>query len=134
MAGTWTFLTNHGHVLVAVAADPHARLREIAARVGITERAAQLIVGDLETSGYLSKERVGRRNRYLLNRGGPFRHPAEAERSVDEMLAIFVPPTGIREPAVDAGDDAQHDSLDDSRDHGRDRDREPDGERDQRLA
>ena len=64
MPGEWTFLTNHGHVLIAVATDPQARLREIAQRVGITERAAQLIVNDLEAAGYISKERVGRRNRY----------------------------------------------------------------------
>jgi predicted transcriptional regulator len=97
MPGTWTFLTNHGHVLVTIAADPEARLREIAARVGITERAAQLIVGDLEAAGYLSKERVGRRNRYHVHEGGSFRHPAEADRTVDSLLAIFVPaPTARR--------------------------------------
>ena len=90
MPGSWTFLTNHAHVLVVVAADPDARLREIAARVGITERAAQLIVGDLESYGYLSKERVGRRNRYEVHPGGRFRHPAEAEQTVDALIAIFV--------------------------------------------
>jgi DNA-binding MarR family transcriptional regulator len=90
MPGTWTFLTNHAHVLVTVASDPDARLREIASRVGITERAAQLIVGDLEAAGYLSKERVGRRNRYQLHPGGRFRHPAESEQSVDRLLAIFL--------------------------------------------
>ena len=89
MPGGWTFLTNHGHVLVAVARDPDARLREIAAAVGITERAAQLIVSDLEASGYLAKERVGRRNRYVLHPGRPLRHPAEADRSVDALLAVF---------------------------------------------
>lgn len=96
MPGTWTFLTNHGHVLVTVASDPDARLREIAARVGITERAAQLIVGDLETAGYLSKERVGRRNRYVLHAGGRFRHPAESDQSVDSLLAIFLGGTSTR--------------------------------------
>jgi hypothetical protein len=128
MPGTWTFLTNHGHVLVAVAADPHARLREIAARVGITERAAQLIVRDLEASGYLSKERVGRRNRYLLHRGVPFRHSAEADRSVDQMLAIFVPERSSGEPAADVGvhtgpatgDDGGHDAGDDGGHDARD--------------
>jgi len=92
MAGGWTFLTNHGHVLLAVARDPDARLREIAVRVGITERAAQLIVSDLEVAGYLSKQRVGRRNRYVLHPGQPFRHPAEADRPVDDLLAIFGAP------------------------------------------
>lgn len=86
---TWTFLTNHGHVLLAVAADPDARLRDIADRVGITERATQLIVADLERAGYLSKERVGRRNRYSLVPGARFRHPAESSHRVDELLAIF---------------------------------------------
>jgi DNA-binding IscR family transcriptional regulator len=91
MPGGWTFLTNHGHVLLVVAGNPDARLREIAASVGITERATQLIVSDLETSGYLVKQRVGRRNRYLLNQARPFRHAAEAHRSVDELIAIFTP-------------------------------------------
>ena len=90
MPGSWTFLTNHAHVLVVVAADPDVRLREIASRVGITERAAQLIVGDLEAGGYLSKERIGRRNRYQVHTGGRFRHPAESGQSVDSLLAIFV--------------------------------------------
>lgn len=92
MPGGWTFLTNHGHVLLAIASDPEARLREIAVRVGITERAAQLIVSDLEAGGYLAKERVGRRNRYVLHRDRPFRHPAEAQRSVDALIAIFADP------------------------------------------
>lgn len=92
MPGEWTFLTNHGHVLVAISADPHARLREIAQRVGITERAAQLIVNDLEAAGYITKERVGRRNRYELQRGGKFRHPAEAHGSVDDLLKLFAGP------------------------------------------
>ena len=69
MAASWTFLTNHGHVLLAIADDPETRLRDIAARVGITERAAQLIVSDLEAGGYLTKEKVGRRNHYTVVRG-----------------------------------------------------------------
>lgn len=85
----WTFLSNHGHVLLAISNDPDARLRDIALRVGITERAAQLIVADLEKAGYLTKERVGRRNRYTVIRGMHFRHPAEAERTVDDLLTIF---------------------------------------------
>ena len=102
MPGTWTFLTNHAHVLVAVATDPDARLREIAARVGITERAAQLIVGDLEAGGYLSRQRIGRRNRYQIHHGGAFRHPAEAEHSVDLLLAIFLTHTnGVDRPEQD---------------------------------
>jgi predicted transcriptional regulator len=85
----WTFLTNHAHVLLAISDDPQVRLRDIAARVGITERATQLIVADLEEAGYLRKERVGRRNRYTVARGRRFRHPAESDHSVDELLGIF---------------------------------------------
>lgn len=86
---TWTFLSNHGHVLLAIADDPDVRMRDIAARVGITERAAQLIVADLEEAGYLTHTRVGRRNSYQLAQGRPFRHPAEAGRVVDDLIGIF---------------------------------------------
>jgi DNA-binding MarR family transcriptional regulator len=89
MAASWTFLTNHGHVLLAIADDPETRLRDIAARVGITERAAQLIVSDLEAGGYLTKEKVGRRNHYTVVRGRTFRHPAEAGRRIDDLIGIF---------------------------------------------
>jgi predicted transcriptional regulator len=85
----WTFLSNHGHVLLAVAGDPQARVRDIADRVGITERATQQILGDLVDSGYLTKERVGRRNEYEVKRGQPFRHPAERNRTIDDLIAIF---------------------------------------------
>ena len=87
----WTFLTNHGHVLLALARDPAIRLRDVAAQVGITERAAQLIVADLERAGYVAKERVGRRNRYTIVPDRPFRHPAEADQQVGDLLAIFAP-------------------------------------------
>jgi hypothetical protein len=91
----WTFLTNHAHVLLALAREPTARLRDVAVTVGITERACQAIVADLEAGGYLAKERVGRRNQYTINPAGPFRHPAEADRSVGDLIALF---TG-RQPA-----------------------------------
>ncbi|MCU0266936.1 MAG: winged helix-turn-helix domain-containing protein [Actinomycetia bacterium] len=89
MARGWTFLSNHGHVLLVIARDPQARLRDIAQRVGITERAAQVIVADLEAGGYVTKEKVGRRNYYVLAEGRRFRHPVEEGYSVDELLAIF---------------------------------------------
>ncbi|RZU54275.1 DNA-binding MarR family transcriptional regulator [Krasilnikovia cinnamomea] len=91
----WTFLTNHAHVLLAIARDPTARLRDIADLIGITERAAQAIVADLETAGYLHRERVGRRNQYTVNPAGRFRHPAEADRSIGDLLNLFTgtPPT-----------------------------------------
>lgn len=85
----WTFLSNHGHVLLAVAQDPQARVRDLAVRVGITERATQQILGDLVDAGYMSKARVGRRNEYEVKRGQPFRHPAERSRPIDDLLAIF---------------------------------------------
>jgi DNA-binding MarR family transcriptional regulator len=86
---TWTFLTNHAHVLLVVAEDSEVRLRDIADRVGVTERAVQGILTDLEECGYLVRERVGRRNRYRLVRGGRFRHPLESSRRVDDLLRIF---------------------------------------------
>ncbi len=85
----WTFLTNHGHVLLAIARNPTARLRDVADEVGVTERAAQAIVADLEAGGYLRRTRVGRRNEYTVNPSGHFRHPAEADRQVGDLLALF---------------------------------------------
>jgi hypothetical protein len=85
----WTFLTNHGHVLLAIARDPDARLRDVADTVGITERAAQAIVADLEAAGYLDRTRVGRRNHYTVNPNGPFRHPAQADHRIGDLLALF---------------------------------------------
>jgi predicted transcriptional regulator len=87
----WTFLTNHAHVLVAIARDPQVRLRDVAAQVGITERAAQKIVADLVAAGYLSRIREGRRNAYTVASGRPFRHPLEAGHQLDELLAVLVP-------------------------------------------
>ena len=83
----WTLLTNHGHVMVFLARNPESRLRDLAAEVGITERAAQRIVNELVEDGYLLRERVGRRNRYRLNRRAPMRHPIERDHSVGELLA-----------------------------------------------
>lgn len=89
-AKEWTFLTNHAHVLLAIAREPTTRLRDVAASVGITERAAQAIVADLEAAGYLRRERVGRRNEYTVNPGGRFRHPSESDHSIGELLGLFV--------------------------------------------
>lgn len=85
----WTFLTNHAHVLLCLAQDDDARLRDIAAAVGITERAVQTILGDLEEAGYLGRERVGRRNHYEVHQGLPLRHPLEDDHSVGELLAVL---------------------------------------------
>jgi DNA-binding MarR family transcriptional regulator len=84
----WTFLSNHGHVLVSLAADPGARVRDIAERVGITDRAVQLIVADLEAAGYVERRRVGRRNHYTVATHGRFRHPLEQHVRVGDFLAL----------------------------------------------
>ena len=92
---SWTFLTNYGHVLVCIWADPDVRLRDIATQVGITERAVFGIVSDLEAEGYLIRERVGRRNRYTVNAGRPLRHPVEQRHSISELLAAVAPPPTV---------------------------------------
>lgn len=86
---TWTFLTNHAHVLLRVADNPNARLRDVAVQVGITERAAQRIVTELEQAGYLDREREGRRNTYRLNTAMPLRHPLDRDHRIGELLATF---------------------------------------------
>lgn len=84
----WTFLSNHGHVLVSLAVDPEIRMRDVAVRVGITERAVQRIVKDLEEAGYVVRERVGRRNRYVVVSNGRFRHPLEQRVRVGDFLDL----------------------------------------------
>jgi DNA-binding MarR family transcriptional regulator len=85
---SWTFLTNHAHVLLCIAVDPEVRLRDVAVRVGITERAVQRIVTDLEEAGYLHREREGRRNRYTVAREQPLRHPIERHRRVAALISL----------------------------------------------
>jgi len=92
----WTFLSNHAHVLVCLALDPHARLRDVAAKVGITERAVQGIVGDLEHAGVILRERQGRRNTYRLQLDAPLRHPLEAHRSIRALLAMVLDATQLK--------------------------------------
>ncbi|MET9394563.1 helix-turn-helix domain-containing protein [Streptomyces sp. NPDC006624] len=86
----WTFLTNHARVLIAVARDPDARGRDVADAIGITERAVQLIVSDLEAAGYLTRTRVGRRNRYTVDPTVALRHPSESDHPVGDLLATFL--------------------------------------------
>ena len=90
MAEEWTFLSNHGHVLVCLARDSEARMRDVAADVGITERAVQQIVRDLVDQGCLRKSKVGRRNRYQVVRRANFRHPVEAHVTLGEFLELVV--------------------------------------------
>ncbi len=87
----WTFLTNHAHVLVCLARDPDVRLRDVAQLVGITERAAQGIVGDLVEAGYVSRTRVGRRNRYSIDEALPLRHALERDHAVGSLMQVVSP-------------------------------------------
>lgn len=82
----WTFLTHHAHVLLEVARNPDATIEELAAAVGVSTRSAVTILNQLEATGYLVRERHGRRNHYVLNRDRPLRHPSNAAHTVDELL------------------------------------------------
>jgi predicted ArsR family transcriptional regulator len=86
---TWFFLSNHANVLLTVAQDSEARTRDIAERVGVTERAAQRILGDLIAEGYVSKIKVGRRNRYTVHRHGHLRHPRFREFEIGPLLDLL---------------------------------------------
>jgi len=96
---SWTFLTNHAQVLLCIARDPGIRLRDIADRVGITERSAYGIVLDLADAGYIVKEKSGRRNRYEIQAHLPLPEPTTRERTVGEVLALLAG-TELR-PAAD---------------------------------
>ena len=87
--GTWTLLTGHGHVLVEIARNPKARIRDIAPVVGLTERSVQAIVADLEAAGYLTRARTGRRVVYTVNRDSLFRHSAQEGLRVGPFLDLL---------------------------------------------
>lgn len=89
--GGWTFLTNHSHVLICLARNPDARLRDLADQVGITERAVQGIVNDLEAAGCIQRHREGRRNHYSILAERPMRHSVERGHLVSELLDTMVP-------------------------------------------
>ena len=93
----WTFLTNHAHVLIQLHADSELVLREVAAKVGITERAVQRIVHDLEVDGFIERQRVGRRNQYKVLASNTFRHPIEAHCQVTDLLEL------VNNPSAKAG-------------------------------
>ncbi len=84
----WTFLTNHSHVLVLLWRNPSLVLREVALQVGITERAVQRIIADLEAEGFIEREKVGRQNHYHIRINQPLRHPIESHRTIGELLAL----------------------------------------------
>ena len=88
----WTFLSNHAHVLVCLAQNPSARVRDLAEAIGITERGVQRILGELEQEGLLTRQRSGRRNVYRLTLDHPLRHPLEAHRTVAELVQLFQKP------------------------------------------
>jgi hypothetical protein len=101
--GSWTLLTGHGHVLVEIARNPGARIRDISAAAGITERTVQAIVADLEAAGYLTRTRTGRRTRYTVNPDSSFRHPAQEGLRVGPFLAVLAPCGDAAEPRPAAG-------------------------------
>ena len=98
-AKSWRFVTNHTQVLLCIARTPDVRTRDLAVRVGITERAAQRIVADLSEAGFVEITRVGRRNRYAINRGTEMRHRAQVGHDIGELLDLLK-----LEPASDASD------------------------------
>ena len=87
--GSWTLLTAHGRALVEIARNPESRMVDIATVIGVTERTAQAIVADLESAGYLNRERVGRRNRYTVNPSHAFRHSAQEGHLVGPFLELL---------------------------------------------
>lgn len=87
-APRWTFLTNHGHVLLCLAHTPELRLRDVATQVGVTERAVQRIVADLVEGGYLTRRRAGRQNEYEIDVDLPLRHPVEAHQTVRTLMRL----------------------------------------------
>jgi uncharacterized membrane protein len=91
---SWKFLTNHAQILICIANDPGIRLRDISEKVGITERAAHRIVAELGTSGYITRERNGRRNHYTINSDVPMHDPVAGEQSVGRLLEILRAPEG----------------------------------------
>jgi len=85
----WTFLTNHAHVLILLSKAPDTVLREVAFRVGITERAVQRIIADLDRDGFIERVKVGRQNSYRIRPNQPLRHPIEAHRSIGDLIDLI---------------------------------------------
>ena len=85
---TWTFLSNHSHVLICLHREPELTVREVATRVGITERSVQRIIGDLEDAGFLVRERVGLRNHYRFDTSESLRHPIESHCTIGDLIGL----------------------------------------------
>tara|TARA_R110002096_G_scaffold239101_2_gene430780 strand:+ start:20306 stop:20704 length:399 start_codon:yes stop_codon:yes gene_type:complete len=98
----WTFLSNHAHVLICIARDPDSRVRDIADQVGLTVRAVQRILLELQTAGFLDHERIGRRNHYTINLDGQLRHPLEGGASIRNLLRDLVDPKQLRAASIEA--------------------------------
>lgn len=92
----WTFLSNYAHVLVCLAENPEARLRDVAERVGITERSAQRLISHLDEAGILTRVRHGRRNSYYIDTHTHLRHPIEESCTVGELLTLVLSPARVR--------------------------------------
>jgi DNA-binding MarR family transcriptional regulator len=88
-AKPWRFVTNHTQVLLCIARDDDVRLRDVAEKVGITERAAQRIVADLVEAGFVERKKVGRRNHYSIERRAKMRHPAQVNQEIGELLDLL---------------------------------------------
>jgi len=88
-APTWSFLTNHSHVLLCISDDPDITVRDLARLVGITERAVMRIIGELDEGGVITRTREGRRNHYTITGDLPLRHPVEAHCTVDDLILMF---------------------------------------------
>jgi len=85
----WTFLSNHSHVLLFLAKNPNSTIRNMADEIGITERAVLGIIGDLSEAGYITIDKVGRRNFYKVNRQLKFRHKLESHKSIGNLIKVF---------------------------------------------
>lgn len=104
----WTFLSNHSHVLIALAKNPDLRIRDLAIEVGITERAVAQILTDLQAARVLTRRRVGRRNVYFVDANAPLRHAVEAHRTVGDILRLAeLPPTSARKNSANTDNGSQ---------------------------
>jgi DNA-binding MarR family transcriptional regulator len=112
-SGTWTLLTGHGHVLVAVARSPDARVRDLSEAAGLTERATLAILADLEAAGYVTRRRVGRRTTYTIHLDRSFRHRAQEGHRVGPFLELLAE---LPQEGGDADDEETADGAEDTYD------------------
>jgi hypothetical protein len=109
MISDWTFFSNYGHVLVCLARNREVRLRDVALEVGITERAVQKIVRDLQNAGYLTVSKQGRCNRYQINKRKTLRHGLESQCTVGKLLALVAKPARTKAVDTTAVDEVSQD-------------------------